>query len=104
MDESTPLGDVPANLRSGLAAEREAARFTAAGRRGVVLRFGLLYGPGTGSDAPNPLFNASLHADDAGAALVAALAVAPGIYNVTDGSGPVSSTRFITATGWRPRH
>ena len=33
-----------------------------------------------------------------------ALTVAPGIYNVTDGTGPVSSARFMAATGWRPRH
>lgn len=104
VDESTPLGEVPANLRSGLAAERETGRFTAAGGRGVVLRLGLLYGPGTGSQQPNPVYRATLHVGDAGAALVAALTVPPGIYNVTDGSGPVSSGRFAAATGWRPRN
>lgn len=104
VDESTPLGEVRPNLRSGLDAERETERFTAAGRRGIVLRLGLLYGPGTGSDAPNPVFRATLHVNDAGSALAAALAVAPGIYNVTDGTGPVSSARFMAATGWRPQH
>jgi nucleoside-diphosphate-sugar epimerase len=104
VDESTPLGQVRANLRSGLDAERETGRFTAAGRRGVVLRLGLLYGPGSGSAAPDPVLGATLHVSDAGSALVAALAVAPGIYNVTDGTGPVSSARFMAATGWRPQH
>jgi nucleoside-diphosphate-sugar epimerase len=51
-DEETPLGDVPARLRSALDAEAETRRFAAAGRRGVVLRFGLLDGPGTASAAP----------------------------------------------------
>jgi nucleoside-diphosphate-sugar epimerase len=78
-------------------------RFTAAGRRGVVLRLGLLYGPGTGSTAPNPVFRATLHVGDAAEALVAALIMPGGIYNVTDGTGPVSSARFMAATGWRPR-
>jgi nucleoside-diphosphate-sugar epimerase len=44
--EETPVGDVPAILRSALTAERQAARFAAAARRGVVLRLGLLDGPG----------------------------------------------------------
>jgi nucleoside-diphosphate-sugar epimerase len=104
LDESTPLGEVRANLRSALAAEREVERFTTAGRRGVVLRLGLLYGPGTGSPAPNPVFGATLHVGDAAGALVAALTVPGGVYNVTDGTGPVSSARFMAVTGWRPRH
>ena len=104
LDESTPVGEVRPALRSGLAAEQEAARFTAHGRRGVVLRFGLLWGPGTGSDSPSPVFGSALHVADAGAALVAALTVAPGIYNVDDGRGRVSSAAFTAATGWRPAH
>lgn len=104
VSEDTPLTDVRDNLLSGLDAERETARFTANGGRGVVLRFGLLWGPGTGSDAPNPLFRATLHVADAGEALLAALTAEPGVYNVTDGTGPVSSAKFIAATGWHPRH
>lgn len=102
--EDTPLTDVRDNLLSALDGERETARFTASGRRGVVLRFGLLWGPGTGLDRPNPVFNATLQVDDAGEALVAALTIEPGVYNVTDGKGPVSSAKFIAATGWQPRH
>jgi hypothetical protein len=44
--------DVPVIMRSALAAEEQAARFAAAGRHGVVLRLGLLDGPGTGHDQP----------------------------------------------------
>jgi len=44
VSEETSVGDVPVILRSALAAEQQAARFTEAGRRGVVLRLGLLDG------------------------------------------------------------
>ena len=67
VDESTPLRDVPANLESALAAEREAARFTASGRRRVVLRFGLLDGASTGNERPNRRYGATIHVEDAGA-------------------------------------
>lgn len=50
--EDTPIGAVEATMRSGLDAEEQTARFAAAGHRGVVLRFGLLDGPGTGHDEP----------------------------------------------------
>jgi nucleoside-diphosphate-sugar epimerase len=81
--EETPVrDDVPVILRSALAAEEQAARFAAAGRHGVVLRLGLLDGPGTGHDQPNPALGASLHTGDAGRALLAALTVPSGIYNV----------------------
>ena len=65
VSEETPVGDVPVILRSALAAERQAARFAMAGRRGVALRLGLLDGPGTGKDHPNPSLGATLHAEDA---------------------------------------
>jgi nucleoside-diphosphate-sugar epimerase len=46
MAEDTPVTVVPEILRSALAAEKQAERFAAAGRRGVVLRLGLLDGRG----------------------------------------------------------
>jgi NAD(P)-dependent dehydrogenase (short-subunit alcohol dehydrogenase family) len=67
-------------LESMLAAEAQTARFAAAGRRGVVLRFGLLDGPGTGNDEPNPLYGSTLHVDDAGRALLDALTLPSGTY------------------------
>jgi nucleoside-diphosphate-sugar epimerase len=101
-DEDTPIGEVRPHLESGLVAEREAARFAASGRRGVVLRFGLLDGPGTGIEKPNPVAGATLHVEDAGSALVAALAVPSGIYSVVRDGERVSNERFKRATGWRP--
>jgi nucleoside-diphosphate-sugar epimerase len=102
-DEDTTLGEQPFFLRSALDAEAEAARFAGAGGSGVVLRLGLLYGPGTWDDEPNPMLGATLHVDDAGEALLAALDLSSGIYNVVEDDGPVSAERFKAATGWRPR-
>lgn len=102
-DEETPVGDVLDILRSALDAEAEAARFAAAGRRGIVLRFGYLDGPGTGNEEPNPMFGSTLHTEDAGHALVAALPLDSGIYNVCRDGGHVSCERFKRATGWAAR-
>lgn len=49
-----PIGEVAAILRSALIAERETDRFAQRGGRGVVLRFGLFDGPGTGHEQPLP--------------------------------------------------
>ena len=103
VDEDTPIGEVRPHYESSLTAERQAARFAAAGRRGVVLRFGLLDGPGTGQDTPDPRAGATLHVEDAGRALLAALAAPSGIYNVVRDGERVSNARFKQATGWRPR-
>ena len=94
VDENTPLGEVPAHLESALAAEREAARFAGSGRRGIALRLGLLDGPGTGNDGPDPRYGATLHVDDAGRALLAALTAPSDIYNVVRDAERVSNSRF----------
>jgi 2-alkyl-3-oxoalkanoate reductase len=75
--------DEPERLASALAAERETARFAAAGRRGVVLRLGLLDGPGTGLDAPDPRHGHTLHVDAAGEALAEALTRPSGTYVIS---------------------
>jgi nucleoside-diphosphate-sugar epimerase len=102
-DESTPLADLPEFLRSGLEAEAQLRRFTDAGRRGVALRLGSLYGPEAASATPTDRYNVHLHTHDAGRALVAALSCPGGIYNVCDDTDPVSHDRFTEATGWRPQ-
>jgi nucleoside-diphosphate-sugar epimerase len=98
IDESTPVRPVRYN-RTVLDAENAAGRFTAAGRVGVVLRFALFYGadgPFTRElidtvrrgFAPMPgapqSFISSVSHDDAAAAVVAALRVGAGVYNVVD--------------------
>jgi nucleoside-diphosphate-sugar epimerase len=100
--EDTPVGEVLPILRSALAAEEQAERFADAGGRGVVLRFGLLDGPGTWFDEPMGDFGATLHVSDAGRALLAALSLPSGIYNVCRDGERVSSERFARAVGWRP--
>jgi nucleoside-diphosphate-sugar epimerase len=102
VDEETPLGPVPDRLRSALAAEEETARFAAAGRRGVVLRLGLLDGPGTANEVPNHRYGSTLHVADAGRAMVAALTLPSGVYNVCRDTDRVSNERFRRTSGWRP--
>jgi nucleoside-diphosphate-sugar epimerase len=102
VDEETPLGPVPDHLRSVLAAEQETARFAAAGRRGVVLRLGLLDGPGTAHELPNLRYGSTLEVADAGRAMVAAMTLPSGVYNVCRDTDRVSNERFKRASGWRP--
>jgi nucleoside-diphosphate-sugar epimerase len=100
--EDTPIGEVLPILRSALVAEQQTERFARAGGRGVVLRMGLLDGPGTWFDEPNGDFGATLHVADAGRALLAALSLPSGIYNVCRDGGRVSGERFAAAAGWQP--
>ena len=102
--EDTPVGDVLPILRSALIAEQQAGRFARAGGRGIVLRFGLLYGPGTWFDKPMVDFGATLHISDAGRALLSALSLPSGIYNVCRNGERVSNERFTQAVGWHPEH
>jgi nucleoside-diphosphate-sugar epimerase len=64
-----------------------------------VLRFGLLDGPGTGNDHPVVGLGATLHVTDAATAMLAALTVASGVYNVCRDGERVSNRRFTEATG-----
>jgi nucleoside-diphosphate-sugar epimerase len=101
--EDTPCLDVLPILRSALIAEQQAERFARAGGRGVVLRFGLLDGPGTWFDEPMGDFGATLHVSDAGRALLSALSLPSGIYNVCRDSERVPNNRFVRAAGWHPQ-
>jgi nucleoside-diphosphate-sugar epimerase len=101
--EDTPVGDVLPILRSALAAEEQTERFARAGGRGVVLRLGLLDGPGTWYDEPMGDFGATLHVSDAARALLSALSLPSGIYNVCRDGGRVSTERFTQAAGWHPQ-
>jgi nucleoside-diphosphate-sugar epimerase len=103
VSEDTPVREVPPILRSALAAEQQTERFARAGGRGVVLRFGLLDGPGTGDYGPLAEFGATLHVSDAGRALLEALPLPSGIYNVCRDGERVSNERFKRATGWHPQ-
>ena len=102
VSEDTPIGEVLPILRSALAAEEETERFARAGGRGVVLRFGLFDGPGTWFDEPMGDFGATLHVSDAGRALVSALSLPSGIYNVCRDGEPVSNERFTDGRRMAP--
>lgn len=103
-DETRPLHptDVAPTVRSAIVAERAVERFAATGRAGVVLRLGLLVGPGSGVDAPPPGAPGTLAVGDAGGALLLSLQAPSGTYNVVADGGPISHERFTRATGWRP--
>ena len=97
IDEAMPVAPTSYN-KSVLDAERSAQRFTASGGAGVVLRFGGLYGPDAllaemlnmmrKGVAPVPgdpdAFLSSLSQDDAATAVVAALRVPAGTYNIVE--------------------
>jgi nucleoside-diphosphate-sugar epimerase len=92
-----------------LEGEQHTARFTKAGRRGIVLRFGGFYG----ADAPSTVetiaaikrrmlphfgpgsnYFSSVYIPDAGRAAAAALNVPAGIYNVTDDE-PITFSSYL---------
>ena len=97
--------------QANLVAEANANHFSTVGGTGVVLRFGWFYGPGaTHSEeffvlacyhivimmgSPKS-YVSSIHVADAGAAVVAALGVPAGIYNVVD-DGPVTKRSYADA-------
>ena len=68
---------------------------------GIILRYGLLYGPGTGFDAP--VAPGSVHVS--AAAKAADLAVTrgkPGIYNIAENDGCVTTEKATQILGWDP--
>lgn len=110
IDEAAPLRTARYN-RSVLDAESAAERVTRGGAAGVVLRFAYFYG--ADSDFTRDMmryarrgrapvfgspdgFVSSVALDDAAAAVVAALAVPAGCYNVTD-DRPVTRREFAEA-------
>jgi nucleoside-diphosphate-sugar epimerase len=68
---------------------------------GLVLRYGKLYGPGTGFDQP-PV-GSPLHVDDAADAARRALTRGEaGIYNIAEDDGTVSIEKAAEMLGWVP--
>jgi nucleoside-diphosphate-sugar epimerase len=67
---------------------------------GVVLRYGQLYGPRTGSDLASGL--SPIHVDAAAyAALLAIDRGAPGIYNIAEPNDEVATEKARIELGWR---
>jgi nucleoside-diphosphate-sugar epimerase len=99
IDESMPADESISMLRPTLDGERIALRFAGETRHAVVLRFGLFYGPWTrytdealrlARRRLSPVagradgYMTSVHVDDAASAVVGALDVPSGVYNVGD--------------------
>lgn len=109
LDEQSPVIDPAGALEPTLDGERMVTDFTHGGGDGVVLRFALFYGPRNRSTdealrlarirraaVPGPArsYLSSLHTDDAASAVVAALEVPAGIYNVADDE-PMTRRAFV---------
>jgi nucleoside-diphosphate-sugar epimerase len=83
------------------AAEMERLVQTSPGIDGIVLRYGLLYGPGAWTEAPGR--KPALHVDaGAQAALLAITRGAPGVYNIADDDGVVSIAKARAELGFDP--
>jgi nucleoside-diphosphate-sugar epimerase len=84
------------------AAEMERLVLEAPGMDGIVLRYGLLYGPGTWSKTATR--KPALHVDaSAQAALLAISRGAPGIYNIADDDGVVLVAKARAELGFDPK-
>jgi nucleoside-diphosphate-sugar epimerase len=91
-------GDRLVSVRGVESLERQTLQ--ASPLEGVVLRYGRLYGPGSGADAPpGP---PSVHVDAAAyAALLAIGRGEPGAFNIADPNDEVSVDKATAALGWR---
>ena len=67
---------------------------------GVVLRYGKLYGPGTGFNSPES--GGPVHVDAAADAARRALTRGGGIYNIAEEDGTVCSRKAMDELGWNP--
>jgi nucleoside-diphosphate-sugar epimerase len=102
--ESDPLfldapGTRAISVRGVATLEREITQTP--GIEGIVLRYGWLYGPGTGAE--KPVERGSVHVDAAAkAALLAVERGHPGIYNVAEDDGIVSIEKARSEFGFDP--
>lgn len=90
-------GDRLVSVRGVVSLERQV--LGASSMQGVVLRYGRLYGPGSGTDTPPS--SPAVHVDAAAyAALLTIDHGAPGAFNVTDPDEEVSTDKATAALGW----
>lgn len=111
IDETTPPVEGVEMLQATLDGERLFDRLVSDGGRGVVLRFGLFYGPearstddslrlarlgmSTISGRPDT-YMSSIHTEDAATSVVAALDAPSGIYNAVDDE-PLTRRQYLDA-------
>ena len=91
-------GDRLVSVRGVEALERQV--LGASPMQGLALRYGRLYGPGSGTDTPpSP---PSVHVDAAAYAVLLAIDQGePGIFNIADPNDEVSTDKATAALGWR---
>src|SRR6516162_3352323 len=83
------------------AADMEQQGLTASGLDAIVLRYGLLYGPGTWYETPS--HRPALHVDAAAHAALRAVARGKsGVYNIADDDGAVSIAKARAELGFDP--
>jgi len=86
------------------AVDMERQVLSASGLDAIVLRYGLLYGPGTWREASSGQ-KPALHVDAAAhAALLAMTRGAAGVYNIADDDGAVSIAKARAELGFDPRY
>lgn len=104
LHEEQPLdldAEGPRAVSVGGVAALEEAVLGARPMEGIVLRYGRLYGPGTGAEQADPRL--AVHVEDAArAALLALQWGAHGVYNVAEQDIEVSSARARHRLGWQP--
>jgi nucleoside-diphosphate-sugar epimerase len=93
------LADGPRLVTVRAAADME-QQVLASGMEPVVLRYGLLYGPGTWSEGPAR--KPPVHVDAAAHAAFLALTRGSGIYNIADDDGTVSIDKARRELGFDP--
>ena len=100
--EDAPLClDDPAYGETARAVASLEQQVLAAPLTGIVLRYGKLYGPGTGFDLPAS--GGPVHVDDAADAARRALTRGEtGVYNIAEDDGAVSIKKAADALGWVP--
>lgn len=104
--ESQPLDTTADGARAitvngVVALERHVLAFNDCGGVGTVLRYGNLYGPGTGRDIAQGA--SPLHVDAAAwAALLAVQRATGGVFNIAEDHAEVSNLKAKRELGWRP--
>lgn len=98
IDETVDLRVLAPPVKTAIEAEAMLADFGRNGGEPVSLRYSRIYGPGRASQSflealqkrqlpiigPGLNYVSSIHIDDVGTSVVAALSAAPGVYNVSD--------------------
>jgi nucleoside-diphosphate-sugar epimerase len=105
-DEEQPLdidaqGARAVTVNGVIALERQVLGINESGGIGAVLRYGALYGPGTGRDTAQGA--SPLHVDAAAwAALLAVQRAKRGTFNIAEDGAEVSSEKAKRELDWRP--